>query len=480
MKRTLPLILLALILALPAMAQPNNTLYYMYGVPQANRVNPSLVPSCNFYFGIPALSPVRVTVGTNSLAWKDLVYPAPGGNGLITAFHPQGDQDAFMRQLKDVNLLSTYAGSTIFSMGFRTGAGYFSIDVSTRIEAQVSYPGDLFRLVLGGALEDETYIMDGTGMSTLAFNEAGIGWAKEIGDRWRIGARAKMLFGFGNLSTTNSELSLYTSSEQWRIASDMQLKASLPFATVVYDDDGMIEDVIIDPELEKGDLDAIRKYYFNFQNLGFGLDIGASFQITDRINLSASLLDIGYIHWKEETHELTYKLEYGFEGLELMPAEFLGEGQGFDDYLDSLAVSLEDTILSAIEMQATGPYTTRLNSKLYLGASFQAAEKVRFGLLSRTDFFQQAVIEQLTASAHFTTGRFLSFSLSYSYMNGYFKNLGFGISLNILGLNAFVVTDNGLSSVFWPHETTNVGVWAGLNLKFGCNKKVKYDYPLVQ
>ena len=138
---------------------------------------------------------------------------------------------------------------SVLSFGFLTGAGFFSLDLTVRAEANLYYPGDLARLVLEGADEGGVYNMDGMGPELSGFDEIALGWSKAFGSKWQVGVRAKALFGFGNLNVTRSEFEIRTSEDLWSIASDMELYASLPFAEVIYDDEGMIEDIIIEDEL---------------------------------------------------------------------------------------------------------------------------------------------------------------------------------------------------------------------------------------
>ena len=56
-----------------AASQINNSLYFMHGVPQANRINPAHQPNCGFYLGFPGLAPVRMEVTSSSFAWQDIM-----------------------------------------------------------------------------------------------------------------------------------------------------------------------------------------------------------------------------------------------------------------------------------------------------------------------------------------------------------------------------------------------------------------------
>ncbi len=481
MKRSI-IIGLGLILGalLQLRAQPSNSLYFMHGVPQFNRVNPARQPACGFYIGMPLLSPLSTELSSSSLAWEDLVYPHPTEDSLITFLHPEGDKQAFLNQLKPLNYVVSDLGTSLFSLGFRTGAGFFTLDVTSRVEGSLYYPGDLARLVLEGADEGETYILNGMGTDLSAFDEIALGWSGAIGDKLQIGVRGKFLFGLGNVYTSNSQLEVTTSEDVWNIESDMEFDVSLPFAEVVYDADGIIEDVIVDDDITNLNPMAMARLAFNKNNFGLGLDLGIDYKPSESWHLSASVLDIGYIRWTDEVHEVSYNAVYDYTSLEVNPFDFLGE-TGESNYFDSTFSELSDTLSGALEFTQGEIYNSRLHTKLFVGTSWYVTPKINFGLLSRTDFLRDKVVEQLTASANFAAGRFLNFTLSYSYINSYLKNMGTGISFNAGPLNLYLISDNTLNLIFWPQEAQSANLWFGMNLIFGYKQfnKVDKDRPLV-
>lgn len=465
-------------MSLPLVSQVSNTVYFMPGVPQTNRVNPAYQPKGNIYIGFPLLSPLRAELSSSSLAWEDVIYQHPTNpDSLITFLHPLGNKQAFLNQLKSVNVVASDLGSSLISFGFRTSVGFFSMDITTRWDGNMYYPGDLARLMVNGAREGETYNLDGVGADLMAFDEVSVAWSEEIIDNLTIGVRAKALFGVGDLSTTHSNLSVSTSQEAWNIQSNMRFNASLPFAEVVYDDDGMIEDVIINDDLENPNFSSVSKYMFNVNNFGLGVDLGVDYRPIDQLQISVSLVDLGYIKWKDEVHQVDYNTEYDFTGLELNPFE-LSEDYTFEDYIDSTLTQMADSLQGFLQFTPGSVYSKRLSTKLYAGASFSVTPNINFGLLSRTDFLNGKISEQVTASANLSTGRFLNFSLSYSYLNAYFKNIGAGLSINAGPVNLYLVSDNALNALFWPEEARSVNLWFGINFIFGYKEKM--DYPLVQ
>jgi len=456
-------------------AQVSNSLYFMKGVPQSNRVNPAYQPACDFYIGIPLFAPLRNEETSNPYAWNDIFYPHPSEDSLITFLHPLGDKEAFLNKLESNNYITSQSGTSLISFGFRTDVGYFSMDITTRFEGGVNIPGDLGELLIIGAEEGKSYQLDGLATELWGFDEVALGWSGAILDNLKVGVRGKFLFGVGNLSTLNSDLTLSTSSDSWHLQSDMRLAASLPFADVTYDEEGRISDISFKDDVEDVDPWRLPKYAFNPRNFGLGIDLGVEYRPLDNLLLSASFLDLGYIKWKDEVHEVSYITDYDFQGFELDPLEISDE-YTFGDYLDSSFNQLTDSLDQFLEFTPGGVYSRRLNSKLYVGASYSVTPAINLGILSRTDFLNHKITEQITASANFTLSTWLNLSLSYSYIDSYFKNVGAGLSVNAGPVNLYLISDNALNLILWPQETRAVNVWFGLNLVFGCKS---IDRPLV-
>ena len=71
---------------------------------------------------------------------------------------------------------------------------------------------------------------------------------------------------------------------------------------------------------------------------------------------------------------------------------------------------------------------------------------------------------ELSASQNF--GKCWSLSLSYSYANHSFDNLGFGVLFKTKTLNAFLVTDNIFGAIF-PMSYQTAGIRGGVAFNWG-------------
>ncbi len=469
MKRTVKLALFVGLIGsiwLPGQGQINNTIYHMSGIPQSNRVNPAFQPQSNLYIGFPLISQLRAEAVSNSLDYSDVIYPHPFEDSLITFLHPLGDKEEFLNKLEPLNYLSTDIRATLISAGFRTPVGFFSLDLSTRTDESFHYSSDLVRLFIKGAQEGETYDLSGTGINATAFDEVSVGWSYHLFDNLQVGARARLLFGIADLSTESPELTLRTSRDAWDMDADMTVNASLPFAEVLYDEDGMIEDILVTDDLNQFDLFVLNRYLFNLRNPGFGIDLGISYRPIMPLQVSASVLDLGFISWGDEVHRAEYQGNYSFEGIELNPFD-LPEDLSLGDYLDSTFSQIGDTLSGFLEFSPGGNYRGRLNTKIYVGASYDVTPYFNVGLLSRTDLLQGSIAQRFTASANIRAGRIVHFSASYSTIGTRLHNIGTGISFNFGPVNLYMVSDNALSVLLMPQETYAANIWFGLNLVFG-------------
>lgn len=459
-------------------AQVPNTMFFMPGVPQSNRINPAIQPGCGFYLGFPALAPVRFQFNSSSLSFSDVIYYNSAIDSLITPFHPLGDKDAFLQEQDDVNFLLSSFGTSLGSFGFRAGKSFFSVDLTARMDGNLYYPKGIFEILFNGAPDGSEISLGGIGADVNLFNEFSLGWSRKdfLLPNLDIGLRGKALFGLANLSTMNSSFDLSTSLDAWNVNSSMQVNAAAP-SFVTFNDDFESEDgaIVVDEEFfNTAPPMEIVKSVISRDRFGLALDAGINYRILPQLQVSASVLDLGGINWNN-TVEGSYHFEYDFTGVEVNP--FTGVDTTFMD-------ELSDSLMNALQFSTGDPYFSRLNTKLFVGVSYYPIEKIGFGLLSRTDFLNERISQQFTGTVNMTTGKFINLSMSYSYLSNSFNNIGAGLSFNVGALNMYMISDNIISGALMPLNTRSVNLWFGMNLTFGwkrAEKKAKQvDRPLIR
>jgi hypothetical protein len=471
MKRANKILIIGTILFMAAFqvgAQIPNSMFFMPGVPQSNRINPAIQPGCGLYLGMPGLSPLRVQFSSSSLAFQDVIYQNSEGVP-ITAFHPLGDQEAFLANLDPVNSVLGNFGTSILSMGFRAGKNFISFDLTFRGETNFNYPKGLFELPIYGLTDGQTRSFSGIGIDATAFVETSLGWSRKdlIIPNLDVGVRAKFLSGIANINTANSVMEVTTSSEAINFTTDMELNIAAPdMITITEADSSIIPDIqMVDNYFSNSPVDIVKDILLD--NSGFGVDIGINYQPIPQLMLSASVLDIGSIKWN---NTLTGSMDFAYDFMGVNVNPFTGiDTTFFQEVMDSAQ--------SSVSILAGQPYSSKLNTKLFIGASFYPIEKIGFGLLSRTDFLSDRISQQFTATANMAAGRILNLSLSYTYMTSSVKNFGAGLSINAGPFNLYVISDNIISGALWPTETRSANLWFGMNLCFGYRVDKKAPAP---
>jgi hypothetical protein len=448
----------------------------MDGVPQSYLVNPANQPRCNTYVGIPAISPFQVFVGSSSFSVNDIMWYENDSTRFF--YNTLESQEDFLNKLGKSNFISAEASTNIFSFGFKSGDLYYTYDLTERVTFRGYYPGDLFKLFLEGNERGDEFDMSCIGAEAIGFLELAAGVTHSVNDQLRLGYRGKILLGHANISTRRTDLKLIT-DEVWTIRSKFDVNATLPSVIIPRDSVGNFE---FDSITTQENLSTSDYFKMATANKGFAIDLGVQYKPIDKLTISASLLDVGFIRWRNYTYNMSQDVEYIYDGIEL---DYGRRDSIFKDFADTL----ENTFILN-NVNGEDPYTSFLGAKLYVGGKYQIIEEISIGLLSRSEIFKGRISEQLTLSANFYPIKEIAASLSYSIMNRSFNNFGLGLSFKPGPFNIYIITDNipltfaveQSSDIPIPHKTRALNFRFGFNLVFGCDKekaKMK-DQPLIR
>jgi hypothetical protein len=468
-----------------ASAQFSNTYYYMYMVPQANQLNPAFQPDCRSYIGLPVISPLRFEVESNSLSYKDIFTWNSNTNKFITFMHPDGDKQKFLNALEPLNVVRAGVASTMISVGWREEQFFFTLDFSERINESMSFSKDFAEFLIHGNINQSRFNFSDLANNINYYHELALGVSYNFDDEFQLGARAKLLLGIGDVSVRQSDINLKTSIDEWHIKSDIVVDAALPYVDLPIDQDGYLD---IDSIRSLGDLDQMDLIFglsaggpdlmsptgfstiFGIKNPGLAVDFGFNYRPVEKVIVSASVIDLGFIRWRNSVYNFEQEMDYSFEGLEFTLEEDWDPGE---ELLDSLE--------EATKIKVTkNNYTAFLSGRVYLGAAYELNEKVRFGGVFRTRIHNYKFYNQFTISANYQPFGMLSGTLSYSIYGSNFMNLGLGLSVRGGPFNIYFITDQAPSVYFWPQELTSLNFRLGLNLVFGCDPSGgKKDRPLI-
>ncbi len=206
-------------------------------------------------------------------------------------------------------------------------------------------------------------------------------------------------------------------------------------------------------------------------NLGFGLDIGAQYKLLNKLTLHASLLDLGFIKWKENTHTFTQNKTFDWKGVDISNSvnetynpDYISMGDAFENLVDSLKDDFRF-------LNNTGSYTTALHTKFYAGATYGLCRMVNVGGMLKASVINKHFYPSWTFSANIRLLRNVSVAASYSLMEGNYTNIGAGLTAKLGLFQLYTVTDNLLAANYTA--TRQINIRAGINLLFGHQEKVE-------
>ncbi len=481
------LILLMAMITAEVSAQNSQVLYYM-NLPQNHLSNPALRPSNSLYIGLPLISGINVNMNNNFVNFSDVFMKSKTSDSIITFLHPESNIDDFLAKIKNKNSIETEVAVQLFGLGFSTRKGlYIFLDINERTDENIVIPGDLFKLILKG---NEGFVGSKIDLSSLRgdlkyYREVGLGFSKNFTDKLRIGVKGKLLFGLAGASINNRSLGI-TVNDDYSEALDANLTFNVSYPLKVYmnADPNKIDSLVFDDK-RFSTTSGVVNFFTNTKNIGLGLDIGATYNVSDKIMVSAAITDLGYIRWQKDVTNLNFKDQFAFSGLDMF--DFINGTKTFKEVGQEMIDSLKNSLIAS---KSNVPYTTYLPFGVTLGGSYELTNNLSLGLLSYTRIIGKQFRESLTLSGNANLSNIFSASLSYTITNHRFDNLGAGLAFRAGVFQFYLLTDripvtwNRLkvdsSTIPLPSIWNSTNFRLGMNLVFGNKIKRKDDKPMIQ
>jgi hypothetical protein len=479
------LFMLMAIAVISASAQSRQVSYFM-NIPQNHIANPAFRPSNSVYVGLPGMSGVSLSINNNFLKFSNIFINAQSSDSVFTFLHPGFNVDKFLSKIHDKNSIEPQFSFPVLSVGFAAGRdGYYFFDIIDHIDGNLVIPGDLFKVALKG---NEAFAGSKIDLSSFRgemkyYREAGIGFSRNITPRLRMGVKGKLLFGMGAAYIRNNSLAITVNDDYSHVIdADLSLNLSAP-VTVTKEANGDIKNIEFDNSVFDTQAKAV-KYMTNTGNFGLGIDIGATYDISERIQVSAAVTDLGYIRWKRDVTNLKASNHFVFNGLDLSKVI---DGS---KTLDVVGTEMVDSLKHAFKVSDSyDPFTTNLPVGFTAGGSYKLTRSVSLGLMSYTRFIGKQVKEALTLSANANFGSSFSGSLSYTAMNHSYDNVGAGLAFRAGIFQFFMLTDmipfawnkiiSDNNSIPVPASFNTINLRFGMNLVFGNKMNEDHDKPIV-
>lgn len=448
-------------------AQNKQVIYGFDEIPQSLMLNPGTKVPQKAHFGIPFLSQIHINGGSSGVSVFD-IFGTTGED-----INSKIERKIF--EMTDKDFFTLTQQLEILQFGWRTKNDiYFSGGLYQELDFISYFPQDLAILAWEGNRDYLGYEFDLGQISTTGdlLTVYHFGANKSIGKKLTVGARVKLYSSMLSYQSTNNQGVFVTELgdensnniyEHRVVDADVQVQTSGIAA--------------LTEEFTAGKL--IGRGFFG-GNFGVGVDLGATYELTEQLTLTASVLDLGTIFHSKDVENYRASGDYILDGIELIFPS-LSEGEATLPYYDDLEDEIEreipiDTLydsysqLRPLKVNASARYNfgkivgggqecdcrnmgggvTRAQA---VGVQFFSILRPKGPQMAGTLFYERRLFEFLAAKATYTID-------PYS-----FSNLGLGVVTDAGKFNFYVAADNIL-------RYGNIAKAKGVSLQFGFNIKI--------
>ena len=448
MKNIIFLVLTLFVSFISIKAQRNVTLASLK-TPYTYRVNPAVMPESKFFMSfLPLIGTQNIQITNRIAAINEILVPNATGDSLEI-----NNSESFYNRMGKKTYLGVDLTNQIFAFGFKVKQNYFTLDINHRLNTEIGFGTDLFKFLIqgnGGTLAGQRASFDGLGASLLSYIEYGLGYTRQVDERLSVGGRVKLLSGLANASATNTKFGILTDTTNFSLEIDGQVDVKSSNTAI-----------FADKEYTKS-LDYMRfaKMAYDFSNFGLSFDLGATFNLSEQIQLKASVIDLGFIKWKE-----------GIANYQVQPFNLKFGGVNLNDALDkkTSTTSIGDSLSSIFKTgKSSESYFTGLPTRVYLGGDYIWNKYLSSGATWYNEIYNSSYRPGLILSSTLSVSHWLSMTLNYGMYAGSFTNVGLGFRIR----GFYILTDNLISALNYQAARA-ASVAFGFNLTIGKTRDKK-------
>lgn len=432
MRKTLLLLIFSV--SFGCFSQNKQILYNFTSTPQSLLMNPGSDVKYTWFAGIPLLSGISANVGSSGFS----VYDLFANNGVdfntklrnVVFSTSRNDKVAINEQLE------------IISGGFKLGdwqkGSYVSFGMYQEADFFGYMPKDYAILALDG---NQNYLgkvfdmgdLSARGEMLTVFH---LGYHKNVSEKLILGARGKIYSSIFNVSSTKNSGYFYT------IQGTNSIYEQVISANGLVNTSGLSN--YTDNYTGNAKSDIMKKALLG-GNLGLGLDLGFTYYPQKNLQITASLIDIGFVHHSKDFQSYSYKGYYKAEGL--TPDFIAGSTNDivkeFNDAIPLDTLNFKYNTWRPLKFNSSIQYSfgdgrnsecsclgNEIVYKNSVGAQLFAMSAPRSPLMALTAYYRRKFSDSLEMKATYTID-------SFSY-----KNIGLGLSTTIGKVNFYFLADN--------------------------------------
>ncbi len=426
------------ILLFPLHAQQELGTHFMRDIWQSGLTNPALVTDKKIEVALPGF---YVNAAASGIKFGELVQTDANGVNQIQV-------SDVLASLEEDNAIQANLEIETIRFAIRLKELQLSFHHGIRLNSSFNYPRGLAEFIFlgNGGFVGQTLEL-GPDIQLTAYNEFAFGAARKFG-KLGLGLRLKYLTGIGNASTQRRKVDLTTDEDIYQLTldTDLLLNTSSYFK--------INELTSFDFDLGVNNFSGADIFT---KNSGFALDLGLTYQLSDKLLLAASVKDLGKINWKENVTNYQSEKMFTYDGV-ILDSVFQNSNVPLEGTLDSLKEVIAFT-------ETSENYSTTLPLKTYWSLSYQVNKRWTLGALAHTSTVNGNTDFAFAFSGRAQVSKVLSVGASYAIRNQRYDNLGLNFALHLGPVSIFAMTDNILSAV-QPENSQSFNLRTGLNLAF--------------
>ena len=445
-------------------AQTMNSAYFTGDYKSRHDLNPAYGNEQN-YISWPALGNLNVSTHGN-FGYGDVVMNNPmfgkGSDKKMTTFlNPYiSSSDALSGFSKGNNRISGNVDITILSAGFKAFGGYNTIELGARTSFGMSLPYELFEFAKNTG--NKSYDIGDVTANATAFAQLAFGHSHQIGDKLRIGAKVKFLFGGAraDLKMENLKADL-TADDKWTVTGKATANVSMKGFTYLES-----EEEYNDPQrgtyrkVDDVDIDGA-----GLGGFGMAFDLGGIYKINRDWTVSAAVVDLGFINWSNNMQATNRSQSFIFNGFHDTAVK-----SDHTNSLDNQADKYGDQIADFANLRAEGDQGSRstgFGATVNVGCEYTLPvyRKLTFGLLSSTRINRDHTWTEGRLSANVAPLKWLDGGINFA-VNSYTASMGWVLNIHPKGQNFFIGMDHllGKTSKEFIPLSSNASVCVGFNV----------------
>lgn len=445
-------------------AQTMNSAYFTGDYKYRHDLNPAYGNEQN-YISWPALGNLNVSTHGN-FGYGDVVMNNPmfgkGSDKKMTTFlNPYiSSSDALSGFSKGNNRISGNVDITILSAGFKAFGGYNTIELGARTSFGMSLPYELFEFAKNTG--NKSYDIGDVTANATAFAQLAFGHSHQIGDKLRIGAKVKFLFGGARADMKMENLKAdLTADDKWTVTGKATANVSMKGFTYLES-----EEEYNDPQrgtyrkVDDVDIDGA-----GLGGFGMAFDLGGIYKINRDWTVSAAVVDLGFINWSNNMQATNRSQSFIFNGFHDTAVK-----SDHTNSLDNQADKYGDQIADFANLSDEGDQGSRstgFGATVNVGCEYTLPvyRKLTFGLLSSTRINGDHTWTEGRLSANVAPLKWLDGGINVA-VNSYTASMGWVLNIHPKGQNFFIGMDHllGKTSKEFIPLSSNASVCVGFNV----------------